>query len=125
MTYSQKANPNATNSEMESKIIKPFVQLTNAQRSELIEQYVELIVDNMETKDLMRYAIDGITEYVDQLSDVELREEVGNYDEELYDELVDNIVSASLDEEKEIERLMEYTNDDIIVIDSPNSPLFP
>ena len=83
---------------MESKIIKPFVQLTNAQRSELIEQYVELIVDNMETKDLMRYAIDGITEYVDQLSDVELREEIGNYDEELYDELVDNIVSD--DEEK-------------------------
>ena len=123
MTYSQNANPNPTNSEMESKIIKPFVQLTNAQRSELIEQYVELIVDNMETKDLMRYAIDGITEYVDQLSDVELREEVGNYDDELYDELVDNIVSD--DEEKEIERLMEYTNDDIIVIDSPNSPLFP
>ena len=124
MTYSQNANPNPTNSEMDSKIIKPFVQLTNAQRSELIEQYVELIVDNMETKDLMRYAIDGITEYVDQLSDVELREEVGNYDEELYDELVDNIVST--DEEKEIERLMEYNNDDIIVIDSnTNSPLFP
>ena len=123
MTYSGKANPNATNSELDAKVIKPFVQLTNAQRSELIEQYVELIVDNMETKDLMRYAIDGITEYVDQLSDVELREEVGNYDEELYDELVDNIVST--DEEKEIERLMEYTNDDIIVIDSPNSPLFP
>ena len=93
MTYSQNANPNPTNSEMESKIIKPFVQLTNAQRSELIEQYVELIVDNMETKDLMRYAIDGITEYVDQLSDVELREEVGNFDEDLYDELVDNVQS--------------------------------
>ena len=123
MNYSGKANPNATNSELDAKIIKPFVQLTNAQRSELIEQYVELIVDNMETKDLMRYAIDGITEYVDQLSDVELREEVGNYDEELYDELVDNIVSA--DEEKEIERLMEYTNDDIIVINgTPSSPLF-
>jgi len=125
MTYSQKANPNASNSELDPrfKTIKPFVQLTNEQRNELIEQYVELIVDNMETKDLMRYAIDGITEYVDQLSDVELREEVGNYDEELYDELVDNIVSA--DEEKEIERLMEYTNDDIIVINgTPSSPLF-
>jgi len=93
MTYSQKANPNATNSEMDSKTIKPFVQLTNAQKSELIEQYVELVVDNMDTKDLMRYAIDGITEYVDQLSDVELREEVGNFDEDLYDELVDNVQS--------------------------------
>ena len=88
-----KANPNPTNSEMDSKTIKPFVQLTNAQKSELIEQYVELVVDNMDTKDLMRYAIDGITEYVDQLSDVELREEVGNFDEDLYDELVDNVQS--------------------------------
>ena len=56
MTYSQKANPNATNSELDAKII---------------------------------------------------------------------IQHNTDDEEKEIERLMEYTNDDIIVIDSHNSPLFP
>ena len=56
MTYSRKANPNATNSELDAKII---------------------------------------------------------------------IKHNTVDEEKEIERLMEYTNDDIIVIDSPNSPLFP
>ena len=124
MTYSQKANPNPTNSEMESKIIKPFVQLTNAQRDELIEQYTEIVVDGMDMKSLVLYAQEQMANYFDGLSDVELREEVGNYDEELYDELVDNIVST--DEEKEIERLMEYTNDDIIVIDSnTNSPLFP
>ena len=57
MTYSQKANPNATNSELDAKII---------------------------------------------------------------------IQHNTDDEEKEIERLMEYTNDDIIVIDgTPNSPLYP
>ena len=56
MTYSQNANPNATNSEFDAKVI---------------------------------------------------------------------IQHDTVDEEKEIERLMEYTNDDIIVIDSPNSPLFP
>ena len=57
MTYSQKANPNATNSELDAKTI---------------------------------------------------------------------IQHNTVDEEKEIERLMEYTNDDIIVIDgTPNSPLFP
>ena len=56
MTYSRKANPNATNSELDAKII---------------------------------------------------------------------IKHNTVDEEKEIQRLMEYTNDDIIVIDSPNSPLFP
>ena len=68
-------------------------ELTNAQRDELIEQYVELVVDNMDTKDLARYAIDGITEYIEKLSDIELKEEVGNYDEELYDELVDNVTN--------------------------------
>ncbi len=66
-------------------------KLTNAQRDELIEQYVELVVDNMDTKDLMRYAIDSITEYIEKLSDIEIKEEVDNFDEELYDELVDNV----------------------------------
>ena len=84
-----KANPNSTNSEMDSKtILKP--ELTDSQRDELIEQYVELVVDGMDTKDLMRYAIDGITEYIVTLTDSELKEEVGNFDEDLYDELVDN-----------------------------------
>ena len=91
MTYSGNANPNATNSEMDSKRIITHKELTSAQRDELIEQYVELVVDNMDTKDLVRYAIDGITEYIEKLSDIELKEEVGNYDEELFDELVDNV----------------------------------
>ena len=68
-------------------------ELTNSQRDELIEQYVELVVDNMDTKDLARYAIDGITEYIEKLSDIELKDEVDNFDEELYDELVDNVTS--------------------------------
>ena len=69
-------------------------ELTNAQRDELIEQYVELVVDNMDTKDLMRYAIDSITEYIEKLSDIEIKEEVDNFDEELYDELVDNVLEV-------------------------------
>ena len=91
MTFTRKANPNATNSELDAKKIIIHKELTSAQRDELIEQYVELVVDGMDTKDLMRYAIDGITEYIEKLSDIELKEEVGNYDEELYDELVDNV----------------------------------
>ena len=122
MTYSQQSNPNPTNSEMDSKtILKP--ELTDSQRNELIERYTEIVVDGMDVKSLVLYAQEQMANYFDALSDAELREDVGNYDEELYDELVDNIVSD--DEEKEIQRLMEYTNDDIIVIDSPNSPLFP
>ena len=123
MTYSRKANPNATNSEMDSKTIIKHPRLTSTQRDELIEQYVELVVDNMSTESLVEYAQWKLAEYYDSLSDIEIKDSIDEHDEELYDELVENIVSA--DEEKEIERLMEDTNDDIILIDSPNSPLFP
>ena len=98
--------------------------LTNAQRDELIEQFVEIQLDNMTTKDLVELATEYVTNSFDRLTDSEIKERIESlHDEELYDELVDNIVSV--DEEKEIQRLMEYTTDDIIVIDSPNSPLFP
>ena len=95
MNHSQSANLNATNGEQDAKKIITHKELTSLQKNELIEQYVELVVDNMDTKDLVRYAIDGITEYIVTLTDSELKEEVGNFDEELYDELVDNVTNQS------------------------------
>ena len=65
--------------------------LTDAQRDELISQYSEIVVDNMDMQDLIQYAQEQIANYVDSLSDIELKEEVGNYDEDLFDELVDNV----------------------------------
>ena len=65
--------------------------LTNTQRDGVIEQFVELVVDGMDTKDLVRYVSEQLTEYYEKCSDVELREFVDNYDEELFDELVDNV----------------------------------
>ena len=70
--------------------------LTEAQRSELIEQFVELVVDGMDTKDLVRYVSEQLTEYYDDCSDVELKEFVDNYDEDLYDELVDNVTNETV-----------------------------
>ena len=96
MNHSQSANQNATNGEQDAKKIITHKELTSLQKNELIEQYVELVVDNMDTKDLMRYAIDGITEYIVTLTDSELKEEVGNYDDELYDELVDNVTNETV-----------------------------
>ena len=89
--YRQSANPNATNSELDAKKIVTNSGLTSTQREELIEQFVELVVDGMDTKDLVRYVSDQLTEYYEDCSDVELKEFVDNYDEELYDELVDNV----------------------------------
>ena len=65
--------------------------LTSAQRDELTAQFAELVADNMDTKDLVRYAISGMIEYFNEGSLDELREEVNTFDENLFDELVDNV----------------------------------
>ena len=65
--------------------------LNVAQWETLKEQFVELIVDGMDTKDLVRYATEQLTNYYDGLSYHELEQEVNNHDEELFDELVDNV----------------------------------
>ncbi len=94
MNYSQKANPNATNSEMDSKIIKPFVQLSSEQRNELIEQFVEIQLDNMTTQDLYELASEYVTNSFDRLTDIEIKERIESlHDAELYDELVENVTS--------------------------------
>ena len=48
MTYSAKSNPNATNSELDSKRIITHKELTSLQKNELIAQYVQLCVDSMD-----------------------------------------------------------------------------
>ena len=68
-------------------------KLTNPQRDELIEQFVELVVDGMDTKTLVQIVSDNMTEYYEKCSDVELKEEVDNYSEDLYDELLDNLTA--------------------------------
>ena len=95
MTPSQQANPNPTNSEMDSKtILKP--ELTDSQRDELIYQYVGIVVDGMEIKDLVRYATEQLTSYYNEGSLDDLKEDVDNYDEDLYDELVDNVTNETV-----------------------------
>ena len=95
MTYSANANPNATNSELDSKRIITHKELTSTQRDELTSQYVEIVVDNMDTKDLVRYAIDGMIEYFNEGSLDELRQEIDIFDEDLYNELVDNVTKET------------------------------
>ena len=99
MTYSAKANPNATNSELDYKRIITHKELTSTQRDELIEQYVELLVDSMDRECLYTIVTDFVTDYCDKLSDIELKEEIDNHDNELYDELVDNVTSLNDNEE--------------------------
>ena len=71
-------------------------ELTSAQRDELISQYCELVVDGMDYKSLEQYVYETMVDYIDKLSDSEIKEEVDNYDEELFDELVDNVTNETV-----------------------------
>ena len=74
--------------------------LTSSQRDELTSQYVELVVDNMDTKDLVRYAIEQLTSYYNEGSIDDLEEDVRNYDDNdgLYEELVDNVTNPNVNQ---------------------------
>ena len=89
--YRQSANPNATNSELDAKKIVKNVQLNNDQFGELVQQFVELQVDNMDTKTMMEWITDELIFQYGKLSNEELKERVDCFDEDLFDELVDNV----------------------------------
>ena len=71
-------------------------ELTNAQRDELIEQYVNLLIDGMSMKDLISYVSEDLTNFCDKLTDSELKDEIKySFDEETLEELVDNVTSQT------------------------------
>ena len=89
------ANPDATNSELDAKvIIKNQPELTSDQRNELAEQFAEIVVDNMDTKSLVQFVTEELANYYDQLSNSELKEQIINtHEEDTYNELIDNVTS--------------------------------
>ena len=96
MTYSANANANATNSELDSKRIITHKELTSTQRDELIEQFVEIQLDNMDTQSLYELASEYVTQSFDRLTDSEIKERIESlYDAELYEELVDNVTNET------------------------------
>ena len=69
--------------------------LTSAQKDELIEQFVEIQVDNMDTQTLVEFVTDLLIDDYSEFTDSELKERVNCYDDNdgLYEELVDNVIS--------------------------------
>jgi len=90
------ANPDATNSELDAKKIVKNVQLNNDQFGELVQQFVELQVDNMDTKTMMEWITDELIFQYGKLTNEELKERVECYDEDLFDELVDNVTNETV-----------------------------
>ena len=71
-------------------------ELTSLQKDKLIEQYVEIVVDNMDVKSMMQYITDDLRCHFESVSLHELKDEVDNFDEELFDELVDNVTNETV-----------------------------
>ena len=61
----------------------PTSKMTDFNREQLIEEYVDRILDNMSTKDLMRIVGDQLEENLSGYSDDELLSEVQEYYPEL------------------------------------------
>ena len=70
--------------------------LNNDQFGELVQQFVELQVDNMDTKTMAEWITDILVNDYNKLTDSELKERVDCYDDELYDELVDNVTNETV-----------------------------
>ena len=65
--------------------------LTPEQLKDLKDFYVERLVDNMSTKDLVAYVTDDMTDYVNKQSPLEFFDDACNYWDDYFDEIVEEI----------------------------------
>ena len=66
--------------------------LITSQFDEIIEQYVEIVVDRMDTQSLVEYVTEDLTDRYSKMTNNELKEWIYEHEDEyLYDELVENV----------------------------------
>ena len=70
-----------------------MIVLNNDQQDKLVEQFVELQVDSMDTKTMMEWITDELIFQYGKLSKEELKERIDCYQDDLFDELVDNVTN--------------------------------
>ena len=68
------------------------IVLNQEQFSTLKEIYVERLVDNMSTKDLVQYVTNDIGEWVDKLTYAEAMQEFQEYWEEYFTDTIDEVL---------------------------------
>ena len=68
-----------------------YPKLTNEELQELKYHYVDRVVDNMSTKDLIQYVIDDMNRYVDTQFEQDFLDDCQNYWEEHFDDVVTDI----------------------------------
>ena len=80
------------------------MKLTENELFELKYHYVDRVVDNMSTKDLVQYVFDDMLRYVEELPEVDFLDEAQEYWEDHFDDVVKDIKEyASSDIKKSID----------------------
>ena len=67
------------------------MKLTDNELNELKYHYVDRVVDNMSTKDLVQYVFDDLLRYVDQQFEQDFLDDCRNYWEDSFDDVVEEI----------------------------------
>ena len=81
--------------------------LTLNQFNDLKNEFVEFQINEMTTEDMVSYVRDVLWHNVEKLTDVELEDEINEYDENLYEVLAPYV----LDEEGSWEVMQEFIHD--------------
>ena len=88
-----------------------IMKLTDNELNELKYHYVDRVVDNMSTKDLVQYVFDDMLRHIENIPEVEFLEDCQDYWEEHFDEVVKDIKEyANSDFKKPIEERDHYVN---------------
>ena len=96
------ANPNATNSELDAKVVVNNYKLTSSQLDEVAEQYSEIVLDRMNTRDLEEFVYESLIDRFSKMSQTELRDHIielensGDPTDNLFDELAENVTLSEL-----------------------------
>ena len=67
------------------------MKLTDKELNELKYHYVDRVVDNMSTKDLVQYVFDDMLRHTETIPEVEFLEDCQDYWEEHFDDVVKDI----------------------------------
>ena len=71
-------------------------QLNDQQIYDIIEQYVAIKVDRMDTQELVERVTQDLTDWYSDFTLDELKETIGVNDEGLFEELVDNVTNETV-----------------------------
>ena len=70
-----------------------MIVLNNDQQDKLVEQFVELQVDSMDMESLLEFVTDTLIIQYGKLTKEELKERIDCYQDDLFEELVDNVTT--------------------------------